>query len=111
MRQIKDKVIIDVMRDSKRTTVSLPVPLYYMDAMTREGGEAETLRMIEDRTSEGRTSSELTYAIGMRVNRGLEALIAAFEEQTGESALPIVSGRRSRDNLKKAIKITAQMPD
>ncbi len=106
-----DKVIIDVTRDGVKTTVTLPAAVFHLDAMMREGGADASARAVRDLAAKGKDSAQVAAGLGYTALYKVQGLMEAYEEKTGEPAMPVVTGKQMRTRLEKLIKDLTALPD
>ena len=110
-RTAADKVIIDVTRDGVKTTVTLPAAVFYLDAMMRAGGEEASAQAVRDLAAKGKDSAQVAAGLGYAALYKVKGLMDAYEEETGEPAMPVVTGEQTRTRLKRLIKDIAALPE
>ena len=111
MRQTDTHVIVDVRRNGLRTTVSLPRPIFWLDALMRPGGARATEQAIQARAAEGQDSKQLVADLGWRTFQAVETLKADLERHTGEPTPQLESKAVKPDRLTQVMRHLAQLPD
>lgn len=108
MREKNGFVIIDYLKDGKRSTFSINRALVYLDASTREGGLEETIRVIKTLAEKGKSSREVVTGVCLGLSKRLNTFKNIFEAKTGESALYHLDNRNRISALKKHTRDLAQ---